>query len=87
MKMQDRKILNVREAADYIRLSKSFLDKARVSGEGPAYLLIGRRVVYDRDDLDTGRASIVAAVHPTPANDRVTTEVIEDGNRLVVRLL
>jgi hypothetical protein len=51
-----RKMLNVREAADYIRLSKSFLDKARVSGDGPAYLLIGRRIVYDRDDLDNWAA-------------------------------
>lgn len=49
---EDRK-LAVREAAAYLGLSKSTLDKLRVTGGGPAYLRLGRRVVYDRRDLET----------------------------------
>ena len=47
-----RKRLNVRGAAEYTGLSKAYLDKARVSGNGPPYYMIGRRVVYAFDDLD-----------------------------------
>jgi len=46
----DRK-LNVREAAEYLNLSKSTLDKLRVTGEGPNYHQFGRRVAYSREAL------------------------------------
>jgi hypothetical protein len=39
-------------AADYCGLAASTLEKLRVSGGGPAYIKLGRRVVYHRDDLD-----------------------------------
>ena len=42
----------VAEAAAYLGVSKSWLDKHRVHGGGPAYLKIGRRVVYDLNDLE-----------------------------------
>lgn len=42
----------VTEAAAYLGVSKSWLDKHRVQGGGPAYLKIGRRVVYDLNDLE-----------------------------------
>jgi hypothetical protein len=45
--------LNVNQAADYTNLSKSSLDKLRVYGNGPLYIKVGARVVYDRVDLDT----------------------------------
>jgi predicted DNA-binding transcriptional regulator AlpA len=46
--------LNVREAAVYLRVSKSFLDKLRVTGGGPPYIKVGaKRVVYDPADLAT----------------------------------
>ena len=45
--------LNVIEAADYTGLSKSYLNKQRVYGGGPLYIKCGRRVVYDRVDLDS----------------------------------
>jgi len=45
--------LTVREAAAHLRLSKSHLDKLRLAGGGPAYLKLGRRVVYDLRDLET----------------------------------
>lgn len=40
-------------AADYCGLSASTFEKLRVSGGGPAYIKLGRRVVYHRTDLDT----------------------------------
>jgi|BarGraIncu00222A_1022003.scaffolds.fasta_scaffold274578_2 predicted DNA-binding transcriptional regulator AlpA len=45
--------LNVQQAAKYTSLSKSSLDKLRVYGDGPLYIKVGARVVYDRLDLDT----------------------------------
>ena len=40
-------------AAEYVGLAKITLEKYRVHGGGPAFLKIGRRVVYDTRDLDT----------------------------------
>lgn len=46
-------VLNTREAAKRIGLSKSTLDKLRVLGGGPVYLKLGRSVFYlDRDLQD-----------------------------------
>ena len=47
-----RKRVNVRDAAAYVGLSKSYLDKARVFGGGPKFIKLGNRVVYDLTDLD-----------------------------------
>jgi predicted DNA-binding transcriptional regulator AlpA len=44
--------LRVREVAELLRVSKSWLDKKRLSGGGPPYLKFGRRVVYDMADLE-----------------------------------
>ena len=46
------KRLHRKKAADYIGTSLSWLDKSRLKGDGPAYLQIGGRVVYDTADLD-----------------------------------
>ena len=45
--------LSVREAASFLGVSKSFLDKLRHYGSGPHYLKLGRRVVYDIRDIET----------------------------------
>jgi hypothetical protein len=47
-----RRLMDVRGAADYLRLSASTLNKFRLTGKGPAYLKLGGRVIYDADDLD-----------------------------------
>jgi predicted DNA-binding transcriptional regulator AlpA len=47
----NRKI-SVGEAATYLGISKSFLDKKRLDGSGPIYMKIGRRVTYDLSDLE-----------------------------------
>lgn len=44
--------IRVQQAADYIGLSKSFLDKSRCYGTGPAYVRLGRTIIYRTDDLD-----------------------------------
>lgn len=45
--------LVVEQAADYLRVSKNYLDKLRVSGKGPRFVRLGRRkVLYRKSDLD-----------------------------------
>jgi excisionase family DNA binding protein len=48
-----RRLLTVREAADYLGLSVSTLNKWRVSGEGPRYVKLGAAVRHDIRDLDS----------------------------------
>lgn len=63
--------LNVSQAAEYIGVSDSFLNKARLTGGGPVFLKLGRLVVYDRADLDTWlrscRRTSTSASAPAPA--------------------
>jgi predicted DNA-binding transcriptional regulator AlpA len=47
-----RKMLNAQEAAAYCGSSASTFAKLRLYGGGPAYVKLGRRVVYDPNDLD-----------------------------------
>jgi predicted DNA-binding transcriptional regulator AlpA len=51
-----RKKLSTYEAAAYLGLGKSTLDKMRVTGIGPAFIKIGKRVVYDPADLEAWSA-------------------------------
>lgn len=44
--------LSAVEAAAYMGISRSWLDKTRLHGGGPAYLKVGRRVVYDVVELE-----------------------------------
>ena len=43
--------LNTLEAAAFLTLSPRTLERYRVTGEGPRFLKLGRRVVYLRSDL------------------------------------
>jgi predicted DNA-binding transcriptional regulator AlpA len=45
--------LRTNEAASYTSLSKSTLEKLRVTGGGPVYAALGRVVVYRLEDLDS----------------------------------
>ena len=47
------KLLNVNEAAERLGVSVSFLNKARLHGDGPPYLKIASRVAYAPADLAT----------------------------------
>ena len=44
--------LGPEEAAEYLALSPKTLQRMRVTGEGPPYVKVRRRVIYDRLDLD-----------------------------------
>ena len=50
--MTRNELLSTKEAARYLRLSHRTLERYRVTGEGPRYLKVGRRVFYRRTDLD-----------------------------------
>jgi predicted DNA-binding transcriptional regulator AlpA len=52
-----RRMLDTLEAATYAGLGKSTLDKFRLTGGGPTYIKVGKRVVYDISDLNDWLAS------------------------------
>lgn len=47
-----KRLLRTEQAAKYLKLSPSTLEKRRVTGGGPSYSVLGRVVVYDVEDLD-----------------------------------
>src|SRR3546814_13567193 len=46
----DQSLLNVRDAASFLGLSKRFLHKARILGDGPHSLTLGPRVLSRTED-------------------------------------
>ena len=46
-------VLTTKEAAADLKVSESFLAKARMRGTGPAFIQIGRAVRYSRTALET----------------------------------
>lgn len=62
--------LRVKQAAEYVGLSKSALDKYRCYGGGPAYAKLGATVIYSTADLD----SWVDARRVLPTNDNTMPE-------------
>ena len=51
------KNVRVKEAAGYLGLSKSMLDKLRMGTSGPSFFKLGRAVIYSTADLDSWLAS------------------------------
>lgn len=47
-----RELLEAKGAAAYLHLASQTMAKMRLSVMGPAYYKAGRRVLYDRTDLD-----------------------------------
>lgn len=47
-----RNLLDSHGAAAYLRLARQTLAKMRMSGAGPVYFKVGRRILYDCTDLD-----------------------------------
>jgi len=47
-----RRLLDVEEAAEYLGLSKSTLNKWRCHGGGPQFIKMGRAIRYRISDLD-----------------------------------
>lgn len=48
----DRDLLARAGAAEYLTIPEHSLDRLRYLGRGPAYIKIGKRVRYRREDLD-----------------------------------
>jgi predicted DNA-binding transcriptional regulator AlpA len=48
---QDEVLLTPKEAAKFLKLSESFLAKARMRGDGPRYRKLSRAVRYSMSDL------------------------------------
>ena len=44
--------LNVADAAELTGLATSTLNKLRLTGDGPEFIKLGRRVVYARDSIE-----------------------------------
>jgi excisionase family DNA binding protein len=67
--------LTVKEAAVYVPAAKSTLDKLRVTGGGPRFIKIGKRVLYDTTDIDdwmeAQKRSSTADSGTTPSTRRV----------------
>lgn len=50
--ISDRQHFRADEAAEYLRISLSKLNKLRCYGGGPVYHVAGRTIIYSRADLD-----------------------------------
>jgi predicted DNA-binding transcriptional regulator AlpA len=50
--MQTDEFLDTAGASAFLKLSLSTLTKRRLTGDGPKYLKLGRRVVYSRRELE-----------------------------------
>ena len=50
--MQNETFLTQEEAARILRLSPRTLERHRLTGTGPRFVKLGRRVLYRRADLD-----------------------------------
>ena len=55
--LMTKEIMKTGEAAEYLGLAESTLEKMRSYGGGPAYAKMGRAVRYRRADLDLYVAS------------------------------
>ena len=51
-KEQTAEFLTPKQAAGYLRVSKSYLDKLRVYGGGPNFLRFGRKILYRKSELN-----------------------------------
>lgn len=48
----ESRVIQTKEAAQFVGLSESTLAKLRLNGNGPTYCKLGRRVVYRPADLE-----------------------------------
>jgi predicted DNA-binding transcriptional regulator AlpA len=49
--MPESPYLDRLEAAKFLKLSRATLDKLKAAGEGPKFVKINHRIVYDQADL------------------------------------
>lgn len=53
-------LLTAREAAERLKLSESYLEKARIRGDGPRFVRLGRSIRYRAEDIEAWVASRAA---------------------------
>ena len=71
----DQTLLTPSEAAAYLRVSKSYLDKLRVYGGGPKFLRFGKRkILYRKSDLDFWAAQRRFSSTSEYANDWISPQ-------------
>lgn len=56
-----RQRLDARDAARYCALSRQTLAKMRVEGNGPGYMKVGGKIIYDAGVIDVWMASKAVA--------------------------
>lgn len=56
-KSKTAQLVTTQEAAQDLRVSISFLAKARMNGTGPAFIRLGRAIRYSQDALDAFKAA------------------------------
>jgi predicted DNA-binding transcriptional regulator AlpA len=60
---QQRCLMNVQETSHYMNVAVNTLAAWRVQERGPAYIKLGSKVVYDRDDVDAWLAANRRSTH------------------------
>ena len=78
---QDQRLFTAKEAAKFLRLSVSWLAKARMRGDGPPYVKLGRAVRYRR------RCSVRLAQVPSTCRQQVKYQdaIAVESARLTVK--
>jgi predicted DNA-binding transcriptional regulator AlpA len=51
-RVSETRLFTTRQVAEFLGVSCSYLNKLRVYGDGPAFIKIGARVVYDFQDVE-----------------------------------
>lgn len=80
-------LLTVSEAARWAKVSESYLNKARLTGDGPRFIRLGRAIRYREADLEAwaqGSAETSGTGHvaaPRFADDAVRTVVIAERGK------
>ncbi len=46
-----RRLLEIDDVCDLLHVSRSLMAKWRMQGRGPRFIKVGRRILYDRDEL------------------------------------
>ena len=73
-----RELLDAKSAAAYLHLSSQTMAKMRLSSMGPPYYKVGRRVLYDRTDLDRWLDSKRRLSTSDPGPGEVRLRSVED---------
>jgi len=83
----EQELLTPKEAAAYLRVSKSYLDKLRVYGGGPKFVRPGKRkIIYRKPHLDVWvaeRTFTSTSEYDDPAKDQ--SDCIPTTRRKILR--